>query len=478
MSISINDLHDFTLANAHAVSWQGHGVRLGDGALAAMQAARSRFDALLEDPAITIYGVTSGYGQNAKTRLSPEDRKQHALRPPQAPAASWGDPLPDRVVRAIVFARLANFIEGHAAITPSIAEAVAAMLDSPAQPVVPARGQGGAGEILSLSHLFLPLVGTIEPAEKDYLSLINGSPSATGLVTDAALAMAARIEVAAEVLTLAAEAFNAPLEHFDPALEGLWNNPHDAWALGHIRDLTGGGHGGDRRPYQAPVSFRILPRILGQAHLAQAAAEAVAAQSLMAVTDNPVVLPPDVDHPAGRAISTGGYHNAQAPMVMDQITAALANLAIIAERMAAKLLDENIALFSLAPEAMSGPSRGYLGCLPMAAAGYAEEARGLATATLLPGSESGGFGANDVASPVFAAWSKQERAGLLLESTLSALGPIAIRAFEATGRAVPEPLRGVAGLIRACIPDRDGPDLLGPLTGALAAQLRDRVYDR
>ena len=333
-------------------------------------------ETLIEDPALTIYGVTSGYGQNAKIRLTHDQRKAHAKQPPTAPATSWGDPLPDRVTRAIIFARLANFIEGHAAISPSIATAVAAMLDAPKQPTVPARGQGGAGEILSLSHLFLPMLETAEPAEKDVLSLINGSPTATGLVTDAALAAQQRINVAAEILSLAVEAFDAPLEHFDPALDNLWNNSHDSTALAQIRGLLAGGKTHNRRPYQAPVSFRILPRILGQAHLAASQAQTVARESLAAVTDNPVVLGPDANHPHGRAISTGGFHNAQAPMVMDQITAAYANLAIIAERMSAKLLDESIALKSLGPEAMDGPNRGYLGCLPMAAAGYAEEARG------------------------------------------------------------------------------------------------------
>ena len=476
MAIILNTLSDFTLATAKSVAWRSEGVRFGESALAVMQAARSRFETLIQNPELVIYGVTSGYGQQAKVRLSPEERKAHAARPPVAPAASWGDPLPNRVTRGIVFARLANFIEGNAAISPEIALAVAAMLDDQIQPMIPARGQGGAGEILSLSHLFLPMLEHHAPAEKDVLSLINGSPSATGLVVDAALAARARIGVAAEMMALAAEAFNAPLEHFDPALDPLWNNPHDAWALETMRNLLDGGHGGDRRPYQAPVSFRILPRILGQAHLATEMAETVATQSLAAVSVNPVVLPPDDANPHGRAISTGGYHNAQAPMAMDQITAAYANLCLLAERMSAKLLDENIALMNLGPDAMETPGRGYLGCLPMAAAGYAEEARGLATATLLPGSESGGFGANDVASPVFAAWSKQERAGKLLESALAALGPICIRALHVTGRSTPVPLRGIAELVSEIAPDTEDAGNLGQVTGLLADALRARVY--
>ncbi len=230
-------------------------MRLGEQSLTVMQAARERFDRLIEDPALTIYGVTSGYGQQAKIRLTPEERKAHAARLPTAPAASWGDPLPDRVARAIVFARLANFVEGHAAITPAIAEATAAMLDDPQQPLVPVRGQGGAGEILSLSHLFIPMLRTVTPAPKDMLSLINGSPSATGLVTDAALAARRRIGVAAEVLTLAAEGFNAPLGHFDPALDALWNNEPDSRALHQIRALLDGGHGGGETPLAGPGRF-------------------------------------------------------------------------------------------------------------------------------------------------------------------------------------------------------------------------------
>jgi len=474
MTLTLNSRADFTLVNARRAAWGGETVVLGEASQAAMAEARARFLRLIDDPEITIYGVTSGYGQHARVRLKPEQRKAHAARPSIAPAASWGDPVPERVARGIVFARLANFVEGHAAISPAIANGVAAMLDGRALPPVPARGQGGAGEILSLSHLFLPLMQSVTLEEKDSLSLINGSPSATGLVVDAALAAAGRLELAAEVLALAVEAFNAPLGHFDAELESYWNNPHDAWALARLRMLMDGGHGAARRPYQAPVSFRIAPRILGQARLAAEVARQVAEESLPAVSDNPALLPPDAANPNGRAISTGGYHNAQAPMALDMLTASYANLCVTAARMSAKMMDGNISL--MPANLRTGDAGPYLGCLPMAATGYEEEARGLATATLLPGSESGGFGQNDVASPVFLAWSKQERAGLLLEHALAVVVPIALAAYDITGRPVPAPLGVLAGAARDHVPvGRDGL-VLGPATGALAEWLRGRVY--
>jgi histidine ammonia-lyase len=473
MTVTIARRHDITLEAVRRIAWRGEGVALAPEALAAMEAARERFMQLIEEPDVVIYGVTSGYGQNAKVRLGPDERKTHARRPPAAAAASWGDPLPERVTRAMVLARLANFVEGHAAVSPHVAAAVAAMLDGRPLPQVPARGQGGAGEILSLSHLFLDLARSLELGEKDALSLVNGSPAASALIADAALAAGGRLDLCAEVFALAAEGFNVPLSHFSPHLDDFWNNRADAWALARLRGLIGPGHGGARRPYQAPVSFRILPRILGQARRALLFAEEVAEESLAAVSDNPVVTPPDAAHPLGEAISTGGYHNAQAVMALDMLTQAAANLTIIAERLSAKLLDPAVSL--LPAQLGGGDGRAYLGCLPMAITGYEEEARLLCQATLLPGSESGGFGQNDVASPVFLAWSKQERAGILLESSLAALAPIALRAFDVTGRPVPEGLTELARLVAETVPDTDGQSL-GPPTAALAAKMRERVY--
>jgi hypothetical protein len=76
---------------------------------------------------------------------------------------------------------------------------------------------------------------------------------------------------------------------------------------------------------------------------------------------------------------------------------------------------------------------------------------------------------------VFLAWSKQERAGILLESSLAALAPIALRAFDVTGRPVPEGLTELARLVAETVPDTDGQSL-GPPTAALAAKMRERVY--
>jgi histidine ammonia-lyase len=474
MTVTLERRADLTLEAAKRVAWGGESVVLGETVRRRIATARQDFVALIEREDITIYGVNTGYGHQAKKRLTPAERKAQASAPTHHRAASWGEPLPERVLRGIVLARLANVVDGHAALSLNVAEAVVAMLDGGPLPPVPARGQGGAGEILSLSHLFLPLTQRVDLAEKDMLSLVNGSPAAAALVADAALAARSRLDVVADVFALAAEAFNAPLGHFAEELESLWNNPHDAWALDALRSRIGGGHGGDRRPYQAPVSIRIMPRIMGEAHRAMEATEAIARQSLAAVSDNPVVFPAGERIGPDDVVSTGGYHNAQAPAAMDALTAAMANLAVIATRVAAKLQDGPVSL--LPPFLGYLEGRDYLGCLPMAMVGYEEELRMLAQPTLLPGSESGGFAQDDVASPVFLAWSKQEKAGELLELTLASLAPVAMRAFAVTGRPVPEALRSRAAEITQHFPDDGSAAAMGPRCAALAAAFRSDIY--
>jgi len=481
MAVVIEKRSDIDLDVARRVAWQGEGVSLGATAMAAMAAGRDRLVRILEhDPEIVIYGVTTGAGQLAKRKLKPEERKGWAKMSPVGAAASWGDLLPERVVRGICLARLANFVDGHAAVSPEIARGVAAMLSGGAMPQVPAMGQGGAGEILSLSHLFTDLVERVEPEEKDVMCLINGSPSATALVTDAALAGQRRLELATRVFALSFEAFNAPLGHLDAELEGYWNNRFDAAALATLRDLIGGGHGGTRRSYQAPVSFRILPRMLGQAGRSLGMAQEVAQESLQAITDNPVwVDNVDAEHPHGQFVSTGGYHNPHAVLAMDSLTACYANLCVIAERHGAKTLDGNISLLPdqlLDPDDTEGMHRGYMGCLPMAQTGYEEEARMYAQATLLPGSESGGFGQNDVASPVFLAWSKQERAARCLDMALASLAPISVRALDVTKRKAPAKLQALVEDIRAAYPELGDRHPHGPRAFGLAETFRNRIY--
>ena len=480
MTVTLTHRTDIDLETFRRVAWAGEGVAVSGEALRRIAACRASFLALIEsDPGLVIYGVTTAMGELASQRLDRDERDRHARIKAFAAATSFGDPLPERVVRGIVLARLANFLEGHAATSPRIALAVAAMLDGRPLPQVPGSGQGGAGEILALYPLFAELTRSFDLEVKERGSLINGSPCAAALAADAALAARRRVGLAEQVFALSIEAFGAPLDHYDAALDDLWGDDHEAAALQGLRRYLGPGAG--RRNYQAPVSFRIVPRVLGQAHRALAGIEKAARVSLRSASDNPVYIPPDAAFPLGRCLSTGGYHNAMATPALDDLAGIWADLCLICDRHGSKLLNgsvsklPNLLLTDRHPSDSDG--HGNVGYIPMAITGYLEQAKLAAQRTFIPGTESAGAGQDDVATTAFLAWSKEASAGRCLDAALAMLAVLASQALHVTRRDPPPALRPLIEALRDICPPVGEDRLLGPELAEVTAWLTALVFD-
>ena len=124
--------------------------------------------------------------------------------------------------------------------------------------------------------------------------------------------------------------------------------------------------------YQASVSFGIVPRLLGRALRAAAAAE-MAVRTLRSITVNSVFLMLDSARPLGRALSTGGYRNAAAAPALDELTACYSDLVLLAERQVAKILEGQVS--GLPDQLATGLDDGrYLDTLWMAAVGFGDAA--------------------------------------------------------------------------------------------------------
>ncbi|MBA2536508.1 MAG: aromatic amino acid lyase [Actinobacteria bacterium] len=463
MTVVLTKRADIDLDAFRRVAWQDEDVAFSQEALDRMAEARRSFLALIEtDPEVVVYGTTSGGGERARFRLTREEMEEQGRRP-HTGSSSWGEALPERVVRGFVLARLANWVEGHGAVRPELAAAVASLLDGGPLPEVPLRGNGGSGEILALGHLAKAMVERADGTElKEPMELINGSPCAAALVADAALAAERRLALAHQVFALSAEAILAPVEAYDPALEELWDDEHEVAALRELRrNLRGGA--AERRAYQAPVSYRILPRVLGQAHRAVAAAKQAAATSLRSVSDNPLYIPPDDENPLGRAFSTGGYHNGMAYPALDNLAAASADLCQLAERQTERLLSS-----------IEKGTYEVMGGFYMVMVGWAEDARTAAQRTLIP---LGGIGQNDTAAPTFFAWRKEAEAGYCLEAALAGLAALAVDELGRSGRGAPPLLTHFHEGVQELFPVTEERWARGEDAARLHAAFTERVFN-
>ena len=458
---------DLSIGAVRRVAWEGEAVVLAPAAIERMEQAHAAFEAFLaarlaEDPGALLYGITTGPGDAGDTVLSEHARR---TRPPGLwTAVSFGEPLPERVVRAIVLARLANLVDGHAGARPALAVAVAGMLDGGPLPAVPARGNGGSGEILALGHVFGELAGGLELEPREKMALVNGSPCAAALLADAALIGRGLLELAERTFALSVEAIRAPLEAYAPELGALWGDEHEAAALASLGALLDGG-ARERQAHQGPVSHRVLPRVLGRVREAQARAERTANGSLASVTDNPVFLPPAAGRPAGALISNGGFHNDRVHPALDALAHAWADLAQLAQRHVDKLFQHPVSAPLVTGVWTAKP-------LHMVAAAYAEEARTLAQTTVLG---LGGFGQNDLPSPGFLAWGKATAVATSLERVLAVLAALASQALHVARQAPPPALAPFLGEIRAAFPPIDTARPLGPDGERLAAAFARRV---
>jgi len=429
MTVVVDTRIDFTLANFRRVSYGGEPVRVG---------ARAR------------RAMTAGAAQGPATGPPGQAPARRAW--PTGPGAGFGgDFLDPAVVRGILFARLASLVSGHAGVRPSVAERVAVLLDGPVPPVA-IDGQDGPGEVFPMAHVLAGLRRD-DLREGEEEALLGGAPCSAALAADAAIGARNRLAHAESICALSIEAFRAPLGAYDEALDDLWGDPHETAALRGLRRYLQGAGLAERRFHQAPVSYRIIPRVLGQVHRALAAAEKAATVSLRSVTSDVVYVGDEVGHPAGRLVRSGGYLNGMAYPALNALSAAWADLALVAERQVTALnTAETSGLpVNLVPAGGTGNGTYAYG---WAANGYVEEARAAATPALLPGVVEDPLA--DVLSPTFGAYRRERRAAECLDGVLAILAIVSSQALFATGRKPPRPLRPVLSFVRSVFPPIDG----------------------
>src|SRR3954454_1668557 len=352
-----------TAADVLAVARHDATVTLAETTIAAMARSRSIVDGI-EASGRPVYGVSTGFGALANTRIAPERRAelQHALI--RSHAAGVGAPMPREVVRAMMLLRVRSLTRGLSGVRPVLAKAMTDLLNAGITPWVPEHGSlGASGDLAPLAHCALTLLGEgwvlgkdgartsaaealhaagLEPLElaaKEGLALINGTDGMLGMLLLAIEDAAHLLAMADVTAALSIEAMLGSERPFLPELHAIRPHPGQAASAANIFRLLQGSaimdsHRDDlAHAVQDAYSMRCAPQVAGAARERLECVRHTASRELMWSMDNPAVLAD------GRVESTGNFHGAPLGFAADFLAIAAAEVGAIAERRVDRLLD-------------------------------------------------------------------------------------------------------------------------------------------
>jgi len=379
-------------------------------------AARSRIDRAHElvlaiaAQNLRAYGVNTGVGALCDTIVEPEQRRQLSRNIVMSHCVGVGPPLEAPAVRAIIAAAINNYAHGHSGLRLEVVERLAGLLARGCIPEVPARGS--VGYLTHMAHIASVLIGVghvrvdgerLEAAEalaraalppltleaKEGLSLVNGTPCATGLMALAVARAERLLDWADLVAAMTFENLRGQAAAFDAAVLALRAAPAQALVGQRLRAfLEGSGilaaSAGSRT--QDPLSLRAIPQVHGAVREQFAHAAAVVDAELASVTDNPVVMG-SVQAP--RAASEAHAVGASLGLSADALGIALAELAAMSERRIDRLVNPLVSRLPAFLAADRGAGSGFMIAQYTAAALTAENRRLAAPASLDGGVTSG-----------------------------------------------------------------------------------------
>ncbi|WP_437684145.1 histidine ammonia-lyase [Sorangium sp. So ce131] len=355
-----------SLADLEDVARRGRPVAICAEARARAAASRGAIDAIAAagDAAPAVYGINTGFGALAETRIADHDIRALQRNLVRSHACGVGPDLGDAEVRAMIVLRAQVIALGHSGVRTEVLDLLAALLERGVCPRIPAQGSVGAsGDLAPLAHLALALIGEgearvggrllpsavalaeaglapIELAAKEGLALINGTQYMTALGALALRDAAALCTVADIAGAVSLEALMGSKRPFDDRLMRVRPHPGQAVTAGNLRALLGGSEimqsHADCPRVQDAYSLRCMPQVHGATRDAVAWAAEVLTREVNSVTDNPTVFLGDG---GAELISGGNFHGQPVALALDLAAIGAAELANISERRVEQLVN-------------------------------------------------------------------------------------------------------------------------------------------
>ncbi|HUZ53661.1 MAG TPA: histidine ammonia-lyase [Streptosporangiaceae bacterium] len=354
--LTIEDVVDVALARVQ--------VELGPDVPARMRASRDVVTAAIHGTD-AVYGVNTGFGALADTRVGEQDLATLQRAIVMSHAAATGEPLNDETVRAILLLRARTLAAGYSGVRPDLPARLLEMLNCGLLPVIPGKGSVGAsGDLAQLAHLAQPLIGEgrlraagdersgrpaaevlaehgIEPlvlAPKEGLSLVNGTEPMQALLAFSVHDAELLVKAADVACALSVEALLCTDRPYDERVQVIRPHPGQLTSAANLRALLAGSglmasHRASTHAVQDAYCLRCAPQVHGAVRDVLTFARNILETELGAIVDNPVIVPD------GEVMTTGNFHGEPLAFAADMLAMAISELASISERRVDRMLD-------------------------------------------------------------------------------------------------------------------------------------------
>ncbi len=340
----------------------GAKVSVSPEAKAAIQASRDYIEKAVAE-GTAIYGVTTGIGEFARIKISPEQSAELQRRIVYSHSAGTGDPFPEDVVRAAMTCRANTLSKGYSGVRICLLQTVLDMINKGVVPFINEKGSvGTSGDLSPLSQFAEVAIGEgrafykgelmtggeamekagVKPTDltfKEGLGLINGSQVMTAgtalLVYDAERIL--KNAMIASAMTL--DALRAVERAFSPNVHRVRPYPgQNAVAENLLRLFADSRIMADKSgKVQDGYSLRCTPQITGASLDTLEHVRRIVNIEVNAAADNPLFFPDE-----GEYFAAGNFHGQNIGMVADFLCIAMSEVANLSERHTNRLLNPTL----------------------------------------------------------------------------------------------------------------------------------------
>ena len=354
---------ELVLADLRQVCHQHTQLTLVESAIPAIEASNNSVVSVLAAGKV-VYGINTGFGLLANTRIAPEELELLQKSIVLSHAAGTGKLMSDDVVRLMMVLKVNSLARGFSGVRPVLLHMLMGMVNAGVYPCVPEKGSVGAsGDLAPLAHMSLPLIGEghvrykgeilagieglrlagFEPvklAPKEGLALLNGTQASTALALSGLFQAENLLTSATVAGALSVEAAMGSRAPFDARIHEARGQVGQIKLAACYRHLLGeaseiGDSHTDCTKVQDPYSLRCQPQVMGACYDQLAYAAKILLIEANGVTDNPLIFGDDI-------ISGGNFHAEPVAFAADNIALVIAEIGALAERRIALLIDKNL----------------------------------------------------------------------------------------------------------------------------------------